>query len=124
MVEVLPGQEIAGAVKQRAAAAVLSCVADDTKEWVKEQAIAVGKSVLSSEVGRNVAVGIVQGKVGANQKIEAASNRIDEVVPECVVDARTTRKEFKSSACEHISKIGNHPSADNTSDILKSNDSS
>jgi hypothetical protein len=106
VVEVMPGAKIVQAAKGRAVEAVVSCVPDAPKEWVKDKAVTVGKKVMSTEVGRNVAVGVVQGKVNTDQKLESVSDKINEVSPTFVGNLREGRKDFQDKACEKISNVG------------------
>ena len=72
--DALPGAQIRRAARKRVVGGVVNAVVPEkAKTWVKEKAAAAGKAVLKNEVGRNVTVGLAQGKKGADDTMGKAS---------------------------------------------------
>lgn len=90
---------------KRVGEAAWNAVPEKAQDKIKEGAKTVGKEVMKSEVGRQVTLGVVQGKKGADDKLATASDAIDGTFTN-VGKARDARKEFKSNATEKISNVG------------------
>jgi len=92
----MPGHEIMTAGVKRVGGAAFEALPDAAQLKAKDAAKSVGKKVAQSEVGRQVTLGVVQGKKGADDKFASASDTIDSTFTG-VGKARDARKAFKRS---------------------------
>jgi hypothetical protein len=101
----LPGQAIMKAAKKKVVTATLKVLPNSTKKWMANKTLQVTKAVLKTEVGRNVMVGVVQGKKQTDAAFQNASDALDDLSP-TLAKARKKRHEFHDNVTESISNIG------------------